>query len=85
MSNNISEHTNCVNIYIYATDTTLFRATDTIRTCYLRIRSPLLYPDELQAQLKKKVQEVYFLHPGCLVGIEPTTTRSTIWRSTAEL
>ena len=48
-------------------------APDTIRTCDLRIRSPTLYPAELQARI------------GCLMGFEPMTTRSTIWRSTTEL
>ena len=48
-------------------------APDRIRTCYLWIRSPLLYPDELQAQ------------EGWMTGFEPATTRSTIWDSTTEL
>jgi hypothetical protein len=34
---------------------------DRIRTCGLRIRSPLLYPTELQAQIKKKIYQVFYI------------------------
>ena len=65
-----------------------FCAPDRARTCNLRIRSPTLYPIELQAPsevfpLMKKSSMVLDL--GWKKGLEPSTTRSTIWRSAIEL
>lgn len=52
------------------------------RTCNLRIRSPTLYPIELRAHVvvfRKDIKK------GWKTGLEPATTRSTIWGSTIEL
>ena len=70
-----------------------FFASGRNRTCDLRIRSPALYPTELRAQTLPSCAERFLAVPvsgsakkeGCLMGFEPTTTRSTIWRSTTEL
>ena len=45
-----------------------------------KLEGPLLYPAELRTRVW---QNAFAL--GCLMGFEPTTARSTIWRSTPEL
>ena len=52
------------------------------RTCNLRIRSPTLYPIELRAHVFVFIKDI---KKGWKTGLEPATTRSTIWGSTIEL
>ena len=54
----------------------------------VRQDSNLLPPDSKSGALSRWATGAYpavYALIGCLVGVEPTTTRSTIWRSTAEL